>query len=94
MRILAISRDPPEALARLKQTLQLPFTLLSDPTQRVVGSCGLSHCALLLDKDGVIRWGVLTENWQQRLPPTAVLQAALRLQREEPASGPTADARQ
>ncbi len=76
----------------MKQSLNLPFTLLSDPTQRVVGTCGLAHCALLLDKDGVIRWGVLTENWQQRLPPAAVLQAALRLQREEPASRPSAGA--
>jgi peroxiredoxin len=66
--ILAVSTDPPEALAKLKTSLHLPFKLLSDPDRRATPMCGLSmHCLVAVDGAGDIRWGGFNENW--RTPP-------------------------
>jgi peroxiredoxin len=79
--VVGISPDPPEISARWSRELGLPFPLLSDETQRLAPTlCGGSaHCQLLVDKEGTIRWGALSDSWRMNPPPSAVLQAAYRL---------------
>jgi peroxiredoxin len=78
LRVLAVAADPPEPLAKLKRELALPFTLLSDPDRQLVARCELSHCDAILDGKGVVRWQVVSGNWERNLPPRALLQAAYR----------------
>lgn len=77
--MVAISPDPPEVSARFRSEVGPDVVLLSDPDGRVPSLCNeLTHCQVLLDGDGVIRWGALDENWRSiELAP--VLQAAYRL---------------
>jgi hypothetical protein len=79
VRVLAVSADAPEAHARLKRSLALPFSLLSDPDAVVATGCASTHCLLLFDRCGVLRWGSFSDNW--RSPPRYedILQAATRL---------------
>jgi peroxiredoxin len=79
VRILAVSTDSPEAHARLKRALALPFPLLSDPDAIFAAQCASTHCLLLYDRGSVLRWGSFSENW--RAPPRYedVLQTAYRL---------------
>jgi peroxiredoxin len=79
VRVLAVSTDSPEAHARLKRSLALPFPLLSDPDAKIAAQCASTHCLLLFDSSGALRWGSFSENW--RTPPRYedVLQAAYRL---------------
>jgi peroxiredoxin len=77
--VVAISPDPPEAAAKLKQAMgDPPFLLLSDPDQKVRPLCGVNHCVVLLDGAGAIRWGALDENWRT-IRLASVVQAAYRL---------------
>jgi peroxiredoxin len=79
--VVGISPDPPEISRRWSRELGLPFPLLSDESQRLAPDlCGGSaHCQLLVDKEGAVRWGSLTDNWRLNAPPSVVLQAANRL---------------
>ncbi|MET0411662.1 MAG: redoxin domain-containing protein, partial [Polyangiaceae bacterium] len=63
--LIAISPDQPEALARLRAELGLKFRLLSDSNETAVTAlcAGLAHCQLLVDRDGVVRWGAFSESW-------------------------------
>ncbi|WP_394831420.1 peroxiredoxin family protein [Pendulispora rubella] len=81
VRVYGISADDPDALLRHQRSSELPFSLLSDPEQKVTALCGTSmHCLLLFDRSGALRWGGFSESW--RSPPRYedVLQAAYRLQ--------------
>jgi peroxiredoxin Q/BCP len=81
IQLVAVSPDPPEALARLRDELGLRFALLSDESELAVTSLcgGLSHCQLLVDPAGTIRWAALSESWSSTAPPEAILQAAMLL---------------
>jgi peroxiredoxin len=81
VKIVGISPDPPEISTHWSHEMGLTFPLLSDEPQRLAADlCGTSaHCELLIDKEGKIRWGALTENWRITATPSMVLQAALRL---------------
>jgi peroxiredoxin len=79
VRVFAISSDAPEAHARLKRNLGLPFTLLSDPDAAVAAGCGATHCLLLFDRGGVLRWGSFSDNWRRAPPYADVLRAAHQL---------------
>lgn len=66
-RIVAISKDPPEINRELKREAKISFPVLSDE-KAVAGNIlcgGRSHCMLLVDRQGVIRWGVLSDNWRK-----------------------------
>ena len=77
--MVAISPDPPEVSAKLKRTLGGPILLLSDPERKVPPFCEeLSHCQVLLDGEGVVRWGAFDENWRS-IRIDSVIQAAYRL---------------
>jgi len=81
VRVVGISPDPPEISAHWSHELGLPFPLMTDESQHLASDlCGGSgHCQLLVDKEGTIRWGTLTDNWRITSPPLVVLQAAYRL---------------
>ncbi len=78
LQIVAVAADPPEPLRLLKQQLALPFTLLSDPERQLVNRCELGHCAAILDSTGIIRWAVVSGNWDKSLPAQALLQRTYR----------------
>ncbi len=76
---MAISPDPPDVSARLAVAMGPQIILLSDLVGRVPPLCErLTHCQVLLDSNGIIRWGAFDENWRS-IPFDAVLQAAYRL---------------
>jgi peroxiredoxin len=77
-RLLAVSEDPPEPLRRLKEELQLPFPLLSDPEHKLMNRCELAHCVAISDGNNLVTWGVVSGNWEKDLPARALLQAAFR----------------
>jgi peroxiredoxin len=79
--IVGISPDTPDISAHWSHELGLTFPLLSDEAQRLATDlCGASaHCQLLIDREGKIRWGALTDNWRITATPSMVLQAATRL---------------
>ena len=79
VQIVAISGDAQEAAARMKERFGLPFTVLADPELHVVPRCRVSHCLVLLDAAGVVRWGAFTENWRGATPYDRVLQVAMRM---------------
>jgi peroxiredoxin len=77
--VVAISPDPPEVSAEFRKVVGPGVVLLSDPDGRVPSLCdNLAHCQVLLDRDGVVRWGALDENWRS-IDLDSVLQAAYRL---------------
>ena len=88
MKIVGVSSDPQEASAKMKSELGLGFPLLSDEEEQVIKSYGLLHtdangdedisrpATLLLDKQGVIRWAMFTDNVRVRAHPDALLKAA------------------
>jgi peroxiredoxin len=76
----------------LKADLHLGFPLLSDSDEEVIKRYGLLHekgrggesdiarpAELLLDRSGVIRWAMFTDNFRVRVHPEAVLEAARQL---------------
>jgi peroxiredoxin len=79
VRTLAVAPDPPAPLRALKQELKLPFSLISDPERRLVNRCELAHCVAVADAHGIIRWGVVSGNWDKDLPARALIQAAYRI---------------
>lgn len=81
MGLVAVSPDGPAALARLRQELGLRFALASDESGTGVATLcgGVEHCEVLLDPDGVVRWGGWTESWSEAPAHEALLRAARRL---------------
>ena len=79
--MVGISPDTPPVLARLRRSLAIQSALVSDPHERVVTALcgGLSHCQVLIDPDGIVRWGVGTESWRAAPPPEALVEAARAL---------------
>lgn len=76
---MAISPDPPEVSARLRRTIGPAIVLLSDVDRRVPPLCDeLTHCQVLLDRHGIVRWGAFDYNWRS-IRIDSVLQAAYRL---------------
>jgi len=77
LQVVAASPDPPGALAELRGELGLTMALLSDPDEQAVNALcgGLSHCELLADAGGVIRWGAFAESWSHAPGPAALLAA-------------------
>ena len=75
----------------MKGELHLPFPLLSDEEEQVIKRYGLIHeqgngaqaisrpAVLLLDREGVIRWAMFTDNVRVRVHPEALLEAAKQL---------------
>jgi peroxiredoxin len=80
VKVVAVSPDPPAKLAELEDSLEIPYTLLSDSEQNLASLCvSSSHCVLVADRKGTLRWGAFTDNWREPPRYGAILQAAYRL---------------
>jgi peroxiredoxin len=91
VKIVAVSSDPQDVSAKMKSDLGIGFPLLSDEEEEVIKRYGLLHTKgygdadiarpanLLLDKQGVIRWAMFTDNVRVRAHPDALLKAAKEL---------------
>ena len=81
VRVVAVTRDGPQRLARMRAELPAAVTILSDPAERAPSALceGLAHCQVLLDADGVVRWAAWSESWSEATPAASLLQAAYRL---------------
>ena len=88
-RVLAICVDTVEENARVVATQKLEFPILSDPDKKAIGAYGLLHndavtaagsddiarpAVFILDRNGVVRWRHLTDNWRVRVRPETVLE--------------------
>jgi peroxiredoxin len=75
---LAIVVDPVQQNADVVEQLGLAYRILADPEMRVIDAYDLRHtdggptgniarsATFVLDKDGVVRWRDLTENFRHR----------------------------
>ena len=87
VRVVGISVDPPEVNRRQSQKLGYTFPLLSDPKANVIRRYDVLHpgagpkgadiarpAEFLLDSNGIVHWGNLTENIAVRTRPEQVLE--------------------
>jgi len=85
--VLAICRDSVEDNARMAKKLGLEFSVLSDPDLTVTKTYDLLHAeaaidggdiarpaVFTLDREGVIRYRALTDNWRVRVRPETFLE--------------------
>ena len=92
IRVVAISVDTPEQSKRLAQQAGYTFPLLSDQKREAITRYDLVHkgggasgddisrpAEFLLDRSGIVRWRMLTENYWKRATPDQVLEAARQL---------------
>jgi peroxiredoxin len=85
--VLAISVDPVEASKKLAADLKLDYVLLCDPELKVIDAYDVRHkqagpnsqdiarpATFILDRNGVVRWRELTENYRVRVRPERILE--------------------
>ncbi len=90
--MLAISVDPVEKNLELSDMLGFEFALLSDPDLEVIDAYGVRHeeggiggvgiarpAVFVLDREGIVAWKNLTDNWRVRVRPDEVLKQLVRL---------------
>ena len=88
--VVAISVDSIEDNRRVAEKLDIDYPILSDLEAKAITAYGVLHseggmggkdiarpAIFLIDKDGVIVWRRLTENWRVRVRPEQVLEAIL-----------------
>jgi len=87
-KVFAICADSVEANAKVVDQLQLDYTILSDPDLIAIDRFDLRHkggnpiegkdvarpAVFVLDRNGVIRWRSLTDNWRVRVRPETILE--------------------
>lgn len=93
-KILAVSGDGPEETelmlerVRAEHGRELDFTILSDPDSRVIGRYGILNpdgqgwphpTVLLIDRDGVVRWRFIEEDYRVRATNEDILAAIAEL---------------
>ena len=88
--LFAVSVDPPETSAALRQRLGLPFTFLSDPDGEVLDRLAIRHrsahdgrdiaypAQVLVDRDGIVRWTFSSDSIRRRARPADALAAISR----------------
>ena len=85
--VLAISTDSVGRNQRLSADQQLEFPLLADPQLLAVDAYHLRHAGgnptgadiarpavFILDRQGIIQWQWLTDNWRIRARPETILE--------------------
>jgi peroxiredoxin len=90
--VVAVSPDRNEQSQRLANGLHLGYRFLADPDLTVTRSYGLIHrrggpggvdvprpATVVLDRDGVVRWLSLSDNYQVRPDPGDVVRAVRAL---------------
>lgn len=87
MELYAVSVDPPEVSARLKQRLEADFSFLSDPEGELLDALGIRHragsergdiafpTAILVDEKGVVRWTFQSDTYRERAHPDEIFRA-------------------
>jgi peroxiredoxin len=91
--IVAVSPDPNERSQQLAERLHLGYRFVSDPDLAVTRRYGLIHkgggangedvprpTTVVLDRDGVVRWLWVGDNFQVRPDPNDVLRAVRALE--------------
>jgi signal transduction histidine kinase len=93
--VLAVSVDPPEVSARLRKGLAAEFTFLSDMKGELLSRLNLLHrggyggrdvavpAAILVDRQGIVRWVYKPELGHLRMTPEDLFGAMERLMLEE-----------
>ncbi len=90
--IVAVSPDPNERSQKLAEGLHLGYRFVADPDLAVTRRYGLIHArggqhgedvprptTVVLDRDGVVRWLWVSNNFQVRPDPNDVLRAVRAL---------------
>jgi peroxiredoxin len=90
--IIAVSPDPNEKSQKLADGLRLGYRFLADPDLAVTRRYGLLHtrggpqgqdvprpATVVLDRDGVVRWYSVADNYQVRPDPGDVVRAVRAL---------------
>ncbi len=84
-RVVAVVVDPVEKNAAVAAARSLEFPILADPDLAVIDRYGLRHsegipgqdiarpATFVLDRDGVVRWRDLTDNYRVRPRPDDIL---------------------
>ena len=92
-RVLAICTDSIADNATVSTNLGVGFSILSDPDLSVISSYGLRHeggnpiegkdvarpGVFVLDRQGIVQWRSLTDNWRVRVRPETVLKELARI---------------
>lgn len=89
IRVVAISYDPVEVLAKFAEKHKITFPLLSDPDSKVIKDYGLLNKeakgktegipypgTVLIDRDGVIRAKLFFDGYRERHAAVDILKAA------------------
>jgi peroxiredoxin len=90
--ILAVSPDPNERSHEMAQRLRLAYRFVADPDLALTRRYGLVHVhggqhgedvptptTVVLDRDGIVRWLWISDNFQVRPDPSEVLKAVRAL---------------
>jgi peroxiredoxin len=90
--IIAVSPDPNEKSQKLADGLRLGYRFLADPDLAVTRRYGLVHArggsegqdvprpaTVVLDREGVVRWSSVADNYQVRPDPGDVVRAVRAL---------------
>lgn len=81
--VVAISVDNPKKAVALAERIDVHFPILSDPSRETIRRYGVIDegndiawpTMFLVDKEGVIRWRALTDNYTVRATITEVMAA-------------------
>jgi peroxiredoxin len=90
--VVAVSPDPNEQSQRLAEGLRLGYRFVADPDLAVTRRYGLIHrrggpggvdvprpATVVLDRDGIVRWFALSDNYQVRPDPRDIVRAVRAL---------------
>lgn len=85
--VLAICKDSIEENSKTVENLKLDFSILSDPKLEVTEAYDLLHreasidggdiarpAVFIIDRQGIVRWRQLTNNWRVRVRPETVME--------------------
>jgi len=88
-KVIAICIDPVEVNLGVARQQKLDFPILSDPDLVAIDVYGLRHAnaptangrqdisrpaVFILDREGVVRWRYLTDNWRVRVRPETIIE--------------------
>ena len=86
--LIAVSVDPPEVSAKLRERLQANFTFLSDPDGELLDALNIRHVggrqdggdiafptAVLVDEAGKVRWTFQSDTFRERARPEDIFAA-------------------
>jgi peroxiredoxin len=89
--LFAVSVDPPETSRRLRERLKSRFRFLSDSRGVLLDALGIRHrnahqgrdiafpTAVLVDRDGIVRWTFQSDTYRERARPEDVFAAIAAL---------------